>query len=151
MTSENNYIDDICTIMDMIPHRYPLLLIDRIIDFVPDDSLKAIKNVTFNEPHFNGHFPGSPIMPGVLIVEAIAQTAAVFAVKTLGDAAKGKLVYFMSIDNAKFRKPVVPGDSLYLIVKKLQVRGNVWKFSGEATVNDKKVAEATVTAMIVDR
>lgn len=137
-------------IIQMIPHRYPLLLIDRVVDFKPDESLTALKNVTFNEPHFNGHFPNRPIMPGVLIIEAIAQASALFTVKTLGDDAKGKLVYFMSIDDAKFRKPVVPGDSLYLTVTKLQNRKSVWKFAGVATVEGKKVAEATVTAMLMD-
>ncbi|MDA0782004.1 MAG: 3-hydroxyacyl-ACP dehydratase FabZ [Rickettsiales bacterium] len=150
MTQSKETIVGIEEIIQMIPHRYPILLIDRIVSFTPDDSMVALKNVTFNEPHFMGHFPDKPIMPGVLIVEAIAQASAVFTVKTLGDEAKGKLVYFMSIDDAKFRKPVVPGDSLYLEVKKLQNRKSVWKFSGVATVEGKKVAEATVTAMLMD-
>jgi len=138
-------------IMEMIPHRYPLLLIDRVVEFNEGSGLIALKNVTFNEPHFTGHFPNSPIMPGVLIVEAIAQASALFTVKTLGDSAKGKLVYFMSIDGAKFRKPVVPGDSLYIEVTKIQSKGAVWKFAGVAKVEGKKVAEATVTAMIMDK
>ncbi|PIR38646.1 MAG: 3-hydroxyacyl-[acyl-carrier-protein] dehydratase FabZ [Alphaproteobacteria bacterium CG11_big_fil_rev_8_21_14_0_20_39_49] len=150
MTQSKETIVGIEEIIQMIPHRYPILLIDRIVSFTPDDSMVALKNVTFNEPHFMGHFPDKPIMPGVLIVEAIAQASAVFTVKTLGDEAKGKLVYFMSIDSAKFRKPVVPGDSMYLEVKKLQNRKSVWKFSGVATVEGQKVAEATVTAMLMD-
>jgi 3-hydroxyacyl-[acyl-carrier-protein] dehydratase len=147
--SNNEAIIDIDEIVKMIPHRYPLLLIDRVVE-LNENGIVALKNVTFNEPHFTGHFPSKPIMPGVLIVEAIAQASAIFTVKTLGEDAKGKLVYFMSIDGAKFRKPVVPGDSLYIHVTKQQNRGAVWKFAGEARVNDKKVAEATVTAMIMD-
>jgi len=150
MSENKEVLEGIEDIIKMIPHRYPILLIDRVIDYVEGKSLTALKNVTFNEPHFMGHFPDRPIMPGVLIVEAIAQASAIFTVKTLGDEAKGKLVYFMCIDNAKFRKPVVPGDSLYLEVKKIQNRKSVWKFSGVATVEGKKVAEATVTAMLMD-
>lgn len=150
MTTETEIIADINDIIDMIPHRYPLLLIDRIVEFTPGTGLVALKNVTFNEPHFTGHFPSKPIMPGVLIVEAIAQASAVYVVKMLGDAAKGKLVYFMSIDDVKFRKPVVPGDSLYIHIEVMQNRGNVWKFRGEGRVNGKKVTEGVVTAMIVD-
>lgn len=142
---------EIDEIIGMLPHRYPLLLIDRVVEFTPDENIVALKNVTFNEPHFTGHFPNKPIMPGVLIVEAIAQASALFTVKTLGEEAKGKLVYFMSIDEAKFRKPVTPGDSLYLHVKKLQNRKNVWKFQGEGRVDGQKVAEATVTAMLMDQ
>ena len=138
-------------IIKMIPHRYPILLVDRIVEYKENESLVALKNVTFNEPHFMGHFPDKPIMPGVLIIEAMAQASAIFTAKTLGDEAKGKLVYFMSIDEAKFRKPVVPGDSLYLEVKKLQNRKSVWKFAGVAKVEGKKVAEATVTAMLMDK
>lgn len=139
---------DIDEIIKMIPHRYPLLLVDRVVEFIADQGMTSIKNVTFNEPHFLGHFPNKPIMPGVLIIEAMAQTSAIFTVKTLGEAARGKLVYFMSIDNAKFRKPVVPGDTLYIKVQKLQCRGPVWKFKCEACVDGQKVAEATVSAMI---
>lgn len=141
-------IDEIIT---MLPHRYPILLIDRVVEFTPDKSLVALKNVTMNEPHFMGHFPGKPVMPGVLIVEAIAQAAALFTVNTLGEEARGKLVYFMSIENAKFRKMVTPGDSLYIHVEKLQNRGPVWKFQGECKVGDVKVAEAVVSAMIADK
>ena len=150
MNNSDITLIEIEEIIRMIPHRYPILLVDRIVGFTPDKNITAIKNVTFNEPHFMGHFPNKPIMPGVLIVEAIAQASAVFTVKTLGEEAKGKLVYFMSIDQAKFRKPVTPGDTLYLEVEKLQNRNTVWKFYGVAKVNGQKVAEATVTAMIVD-
>ncbi len=139
-------------IMKMIPHRYPILLVDKIINFVEGESIIGIKNVTFNEPHFMGHFPSKPIMPGVLIIEALAQTSAIFVVKTLRDTdASNNLVYFMSIDNAKFRKLVVPGDTLHLRVKKERNRLNVWRFYGEALVEGVVVAEATFTAMIVDK
>lgn len=137
-------------IMDMIPHRYPILLVDRILDLVPDQSAVGLKNVTMNEPHFQGHFPAMPVMPGVLIVEAMAQTAAVLVVKTLGAESEGKLVYFMSIDSARFRKPVVPGDSLHIKVDKMQSRRNVWKFTGRAEVDGNLCAEATFSAMILD-
>ena len=141
---------DINQIMDRIPHRYPILLIDRVIDLVPDERATGIKNVTLNEPHFQGHFPTRPVMPGVLIVEAMAQTSAVLVVETLGLASQGKLVYFMTIDNARFRKPVTPGDVLHVHVEKVRNRGPVWKFKGEAKVDDALVAEATFSAMIVD-
>jgi 3-hydroxyacyl-[acyl-carrier-protein] dehydratase len=141
---------DILAVMRMIPHRYPMLMIDRVIDMVPDQSATGIKNVTINEPHFQGHFPERPIMPGVMIVEAMAQTAAVLVVKTLGESANGKLVYFMSIDSARFRKPVEPGDTMKIDVVKQQSRGNVWRFSAKATVEGATTAEATFTAMIVD-
>lgn len=150
MTNKTEALITIEEIAEMIPHRYPMLLVDRIVE-IGEDSMVALKNVTMNEPHFTGHFPSKPIMPGVLIVEAIAQASAIFTVRKLGEDAKGKLVYFMSIDSAKFRKPVVPGDSVYLHIKKLQNRGNVWKFEGIAQVDGKKVAEATVTAMIADK
>ncbi len=141
---------DIQRIIEMIPHRYPFLLVDKLIDVVPGESAVGIKNVTANEPHFQGHFPDRPVMPGVLIIEAMAQTAAVIVVATLGKEAEGKLVYFMSIDNARFRKPVVPGDQLRLYCRKERQRANVWKFSGEARVDDTVVAEAVYTAMILD-
>lgn len=147
--TESNAVD-ILRIMDMIPHRYPFLLIDRVEQIEKDVRAVGIKNVTFNEPHFIGHFPSRPIMPGVLIIEAMAQTSAVLVVDTLGKESEGKLVYFMSIDEAKFRKPVVPGDRLELHVTKERARGNVWKFKGEGRVNGQKVAEAIFSAMIVD-
>lgn len=145
-----NIILNIEEIIGMIPHRYPMLLVDRVLE-ISENGLVALKNVTINEPFFNGHFPGKPIMPGVLIVEAMAQASALFTIKHLGDSAKGKLVYFMSIDEAKFRKPVVPGDSLHIHVEKVQNRGPVWKFACEGKVAGAKVAEATVTAMIADK
>ncbi|MCZ8313161.1 MAG: 3-hydroxyacyl-ACP dehydratase FabZ [Magnetospirillum sp.] len=141
---------DLLRIMEMIPHRYPFLMIDRVIDVVRDASAVGIKNVTVNEPHFQGHFPSRPIMPGVLIVEAMAQTAGVLVVHTLGPESEGKLVYFMTIDDARFRKPVTPGDTLHIHVVKQRSRGNVWKFKGEARVEGALVAEATFSAMIVD-
>jgi 3-hydroxyacyl-[acyl-carrier-protein] dehydratase len=142
---------DIERIAQMIPHRYPFLMIDRVVDVVPDATAVGIKNVSINEPFFQGHFPQRPVMPGVLIIEAMAQTAAVLVVQTLGAEAEGKLVYFMSIDNARFRRPVVPGDQLRIHVSKERSRGNVWKFSGEAKVDGNLVAEATYAAMIMDR
>ncbi len=142
---------DLMKVMELIPHRYPFLMIDRVVDVVLDKSAVGIKNVTANEPQFQGHFPQQPVMPGVLIIEAMAQTAAVLVVSTLGDDAAGKLVYFMTIDNARFRKPVTPGDILQLNVVKLRNRGPVWKFTCEARVGDNIVAEATISAMIMDR
>ena len=137
-------------IMKMIPHRYPILLVDRILEFTPGESAVGLKNVTMNEPHFQGHFPSFPVMPGVLIIEAMAQTSAILVVQTLGAETEGKLVYFMSIDSAKFRKPVTPGDSLHIRVTKIQNRKTVWKFKGEATVDGVLCAEAEFSAMIVD-
>lgn len=135
-------------IMQMIPHRYPFLLVDRVINLLKGESAVGIKNVTFNEPHFVGHFPQKPIMPGVLIIEAMAQTCALLVVHTLGASFEGKLVYFMSIEEAKFRKPVTPGDTLEIHVQKMKARGNVWKFVCHAHTNNGKVAEAIVCAMI---
>ncbi len=137
-------------IMEMIPHRYPFLMIDKVIEMAPDHYAIGVKNVSINEQFFIGHFPGKPVMPGVLIIEAMAQTSAVLVVETLGKASEGKLVYFMSIDEARFRKPVVPGDSLHIRVDKQQSRRNVWKFACVATVDGVKVAEAVICAMIVD-
>jgi 3-hydroxyacyl-[acyl-carrier-protein] dehydratase len=137
-------------IIEMIPHRYPFLMIDRMEEVIANESAIGIKNVSVNEPHFQGHFPGRPVMPGVLLIEAMAQTAAVLVVETLGPDAEGKLVYFMTIDNARFRQPVVPGDTVKVHVTKLQNRRNVWKFRGEAKVGDKLCAEATFAAMILD-
>jgi 3-hydroxyacyl-[acyl-carrier-protein] dehydratase len=147
----NIEIMDIQEIMSMLPHRYPILLVDRIIDIKPGESAIGIKNVTFNEPHFMGHFPGRPIMPGVLIVEAMAQTAAAIIFKSLDGAADGKLVYFMSIEEAKFRKPVTPGDRLEMHIKILKNKGNICKFEGIGMVDGVKVAESIFTAMIVDK
>ncbi len=144
-------IIDVNQIMQRIPHRYPLLLVDRVTEFVPNESAVGIKNVTASEPHFQGHFPQRPIMPGVLIVESMAQTAAVLVVSTLGAESEGKLVYFMSIDECKFRQPVEPGDQLRVHVQKKQSRGPVWKFEGKAYVDGKLVAEALFAAMIRDR
>jgi 3-hydroxyacyl-[acyl-carrier-protein] dehydratase len=142
---------DIGRIVEMIPHRYPFLMVDRVIDVVHSERAVGIKNVTINEPFFQGHFPSRPVMPGVLIIESMAQTAAVLVVHTLGPTAEGKLVYFMSVDNARFRKPVGPGDQLHVHVFKERSRGNVWKFRGEAKVDGVLVAEATFSAMILDK
>ena len=141
---------DVMEIMQMIPHRYPFLMIDKVTDIIPDVSAVGIKNVSINEPFFQGHFPRQPVLPGVLIIEAMAQTAAVFVVETLEGAAAGKLVYFMTVDEARFRKPVFPGDVLKIHVSKLRNRRNVWKFRGEARVEGRLMAEATYSAMIMD-
>jgi 3-hydroxyacyl-[acyl-carrier-protein] dehydratase len=142
---------DIARIMQAIPHRYPMLMIDRVVDVVRNQSAVGIKNVSVNESFFQGHFPNHPVMPGVLIVESMAQTAAVLVVETLGPEAAGKVVYFMSIEGAKFRRPVVPGDQLRIHVTKDRNRGNVWKFNAVARVDGVSVAEATYAAMIMDR
>jgi len=136
-------------IIEMIPHRYPFLFIDRVKNIIPDVSAVGIKNVTINEPFFQGHFPGQPIMPGVLIIEAMAQTSAILVIETTGKRA-GSIVYFMTVDRARFRKPVTPGDQVELHVEKVRNRGNVWKFKGVAMVDGKKMAEATYSAMIVE-
>jgi 3-hydroxyacyl-[acyl-carrier-protein] dehydratase len=149
-TTDKGLVIDIQRIMAMIPHRYPFLMIDRVENVVVGESAVGIKNVTVNEPQFTGHFPQQPVMPGVLIIEAMAQTAAVLVVHTMGPEAEGKLVYFMSIDEARFRKPVGPGDQVHIHVMKERSRGNVWKFRGEAKVNGVLHAEATYSAMIVD-
>jgi 3-hydroxyacyl-[acyl-carrier-protein] dehydratase len=141
---------DINGIMKMIPHRYPFLMIDRVIDIVADESAVGVKAVTVAEPHFQGHFPQQPVMPGVLLIEAMAQTSAVLVVHTLGSESEGKLVYFMSIDKARFRKPVVPGDTVYIHVVKKRNRANVWQFTAEAKVDGAVVAEAVYAAMIMD-
>lgn len=140
---------DIQDIKRMIPHRYPFLLIDRVKEIDLNKSAVGIKNVTYNEPHFQGHFPASPIMPGVTIVEAMAQTAAVLVVMTLNMIDNDMLVYFLSIDKCKFRKPVTPGDQLELHVKVIRGRGKLWRFSGEARVDGSVVAEAEFNAMMV--
>ena len=142
---------DINRIKELIPHRYPFLLIDGIQTLTPDESATGIKNVSVNEPFFEGHFPDRPVMPGVLIIESMAQTAGCLVVASLGKESEGKLVYFMTIENARFRKPVVPGDRLVINVQKLRSRGSVFKFSGKAFVDEVLAAEATFSAMIVDK
>ncbi|MDF1748633.1 MAG: 3-hydroxyacyl-ACP dehydratase FabZ [Alphaproteobacteria bacterium] len=150
---KTDYLDDIdvLKVMERIPHRYPFLMIDRIENVIPYESAIGIKCVSIGEPHFQGHFPGKPVMPGVLIIESMAQTAGVMVVTSLGPESEGKLVYFMSIEEAKFRRPVVPGDRMEVHVVKKQNRGQVWKFRGEARVDGKVVAEATFSAMIRDK
>ena len=143
---------DITRIMKGLPHRYPFLMIDRVVDFVHDHAATGIKNVSINEPFFQGHFPGNYVMPGVLIVEAMCQTAGVVVCETLGpEEGYGISVFFMSIDGAKFRRPVVPGDQVHLHVVKERRRGNVWRFKAEAKVDGVKVAEATITAMVIPK
>lgn len=139
---------DVKEIQNMLPHRYPFLLVDRILEMEPEKKAVGLKNVTINEPFFEGHFPGNPIMPGVLIVEAMAQVAGLMA---FSSGVEGDTVYFMSIERAKFRRPVVPGDQLRLEITRIQQRGNVWKFSGVATVDGKTAAEAEFTAMVLKK
>ena len=141
---------DIEQIIEAIPHRYPFLMIDRVLNVVPDESALGLKNVTINENYFQGHFPRRRVMPGVLIIEAMAQTAAVLVVKTLGPEMAGKLVYFMSVDNCRFRRPVSPGDQLMVHVTKKHRRRNVWKFAAAAKVAGATAAEATYAAMILE-
>jgi len=141
---------DVKRVMAALPHRYPMLLVDRVVQILPDQSITAIKAVSMNEQFFQGHFPGRPIMPGVLIVEALAQAAGVLAVESFGLANSGKLVYFMAIEGAKFRNPVEPGCLLQLDVEFVQKRASVSKFAGKASVDGKVVAEANFTAMIAD-
>ena len=143
-----DYID-VEKIVKMIPHRYPMLLIDKVIDIVIDQSAVGVKNVTANENFFTGHFPSKMVMPGVLMIESMAQTCAVLVIETLGEEAEGSLVYFMSVDGGKFRKPVVPGDQLKFHVNKIRNRSNVWKFKCKGYVEEKLVAEATISAMIM--
>ena len=139
---------DLARIKQMIPHRYPLLMIEKVIDVVPNERATGIKNVSINEWYFQGHFPAEPVMPGVLIIEAMAQTAAVLVVASLGRENEGRLTYFMSIESARFRKPVVPGDVIRIPVEKQRRRGSVWRFGGRAEVDGMVVAEAVYTAMI---
>jgi 3-hydroxyacyl-[acyl-carrier-protein] dehydratase len=140
---------DILQIKRMIPHRYPFLMIDRVVNLASGKSAVGMKNVTVNEPHFDGHFPVRPVMPGVLIIEAMAQTAAVLVVETLDLYDSDRLVYFMSIDNAKFRQPVVPGDQLELHVEVVRGKSKIWKFNGTGMIGDRSCAEALFTAMIM--
>ncbi|WP_062226146.1 3-hydroxyacyl-ACP dehydratase FabZ [Aureimonas frigidaquae] len=137
---------DVMDIMALLPHRYPFLLVDRIIEIDGDRSAIGIKNVTASEPHFQGHFPENPVMPGVLIIEGMAQTAGAICTRTLGGMPA--LVYLMTVDNAKFRKPVVPGDRLEYHVSQVKKRGNIWRFECVAKVEGAKVAEATISAMV---
>jgi 3-hydroxyacyl-[acyl-carrier-protein] dehydratase len=139
---------DVNRIKELIPHRYPFLMIDKLIDVVPNVRATGIKNVTINEPYFQGHFPNRPIMPGVLIIEAMAQTAGTLVMETLGAEGEDSLVYFLTIDSARFRKPVTPGDQLHVRVEKIRNHGDVWKFKGEATVEGTLMAEAVFSAMI---
>ncbi|MCB1547838.1 MAG: 3-hydroxyacyl-ACP dehydratase FabZ [Hyphomicrobiaceae bacterium] len=141
---------DIGRLRQLLPHRYPFLLVDKIIDMKGDESAIGIKNVTANEPFFQGHFPDFPVMPGVLIIEGLAQTAGALCIASLGTSYVPQLVYFMGIDKAKFRKPVVPGDQLHYHVRKIRSRGRAWRFYGAARVDGKVAAEAEVSAMIVD-
>ena len=141
---------DIARVLELLPHRYPFLMIDRIIDIDADNSATGVKNVTFNEPYFQGHFPNFPIMPGVLLIEGMAQTAGAICVAALGEVYQPQVVYFMGIDKAKFRRPVVPGDTVHYHVRKIRNRGPVWRFACEAKVNGMLVAEGEISAMIVD-
>jgi 3-hydroxyacyl-[acyl-carrier-protein] dehydratase len=138
-------------IMQLLPHRYPFLLIDRIVEMDGEQSAVGIKNVTINEPFFAGHFPGNPIMPGVLLIEAMAQTAAALVINHLGERKEGNLVYFMSIDKARFRRPVLPGHVVRFPVRLLQKRPPVWRYSAEAQVDGVKFAEAEIGAMLIDK
>lgn len=141
---------DISQIMAMIPHRYPFLMLDRVTSIISWKSAVGIKNLTYNEPFFQGHFPARPVMPGVLTIEAMAQTAGVLVVHSLGEAGRNKLVYFMSIEEARFRKPLFPGDQMELHVEYVQHRRNVWKFRGEARVGSALHAEGVFSAMVLD-
>jgi len=142
---------DIKEIMNIIPHRYPFLFVDRIIEMEKGKRIVGIKNVTINEPFFQGHFPGMPVMPGVLIVEAMGQTAGVLAYKTKGKDAEGKAVFLMSINRVKFRRPVVPGDRLLLELEVVKRRGDIWAFKGRAIVENQLVAEAEIMATLLDK
>ncbi len=141
---------DVARILKLLPHRYPFLLVDKIIDMDGDNSAVGIKNVTINEPFFQGHFPDFPVMPGVLLIEGMAQTAGALCMANLSDSYEPQLVYFMSIDRARFRRPVVPGDTVHYHMTKRRNRGRVWRFEGKAKVNGQLVAEAEISAMIVD-
>jgi len=151
MSSATAPVDDIRRIMEMLPHRYPFLLVDRVVSFESGVGLTAYKNVTFNEGFFQGHFPGQPIMPGVLILEALAQAGGIFVVKTMNIDASDKLFLFTGIDGAKFRRPVVPGDRLDLTASLLKRKMNIWKMQGRATVDGELVAEGVFSAAVVDK
>ncbi len=138
---------DIRKIMAFLPHRYPFILVDRIVEMIPHERIVGLKNVTMNEPFFQGHFPGAPVMPGVLIVEAMAQAGGILAYASHGEDEEKELVYFMGIDKARFRKPVIPGDQLILEMVSTKTRGNVFKMSGKASVDGAIVAEAEIMAM----
>ncbi len=138
---------DIRKIMAFLPHRYPFILVDRIVEMIPHERIVGLKNVTMNEPFFQGHFPGAPVMPGVLIVEAMAQAGGILAYASRGEDEEKELVYFMGIDRARFRKPVIPGDQLILEMVSTKTRGNVFKMSGKASVDGAMVAEAEIMAM----
>jgi 3-hydroxyacyl-[acyl-carrier-protein] dehydratase len=141
---------DVARILKLLPHRYPFLLVDKIVDMDGDNSAVGIKNVTINEPFFQGHFPNFPVMPGVLLIEGMAQTAGALCVANLAESYEPQLVYFMAIDRARFRRPVVPGDTVHYHMTKRRNRGRVWRFEGKAKVNGQLVAEAEISAMIVD-
>jgi 3-hydroxyacyl-[acyl-carrier-protein] dehydratase len=141
---------DIQDVLRFLPHRFPFLLVDRIVEMKGDESCVGIKNVSANEPQFQGHFPGRPIFPGVMIVEAMAQTAGALCVWNMQNTSRPRLVYFMTIDECRFRKPVVPGDVLHLHMTRIKHRRNMWWFRGEAKVDGAVVAEATISAMIID-
>ena len=142
---------EIKQIMSLIPHRYPFLLIDRVLELKEGERAIALKNVTINESFFCGHFPNDPVMPGVLLIEAMAQAAAICVASTLSANVANKIIYFMSIENAHFRKPVLPGDSLYLYVEKIYSRSNAWKIKGEAKVEGIRVADSVFSAILLDR
>jgi 3-hydroxyacyl-[acyl-carrier-protein] dehydratase len=142
---------DIQEIQNLLPHRYPFLLVDRVVEIVPGQKLTAYKNVTINEPFFNGHFPGQPVMPGVLILEALAQAMAILAYKSEGMDPKQKLTYLMGVDGARFRKPVLPGDRLQLDIEVIRHKGSVWKTKGTASVDGVRVAEGEFLATVVDK
>jgi len=148
MFEKGGVMIDIKEIQEILPHRYPFLLVDRIVDLEPKVRVKGIKNVTINEPFFQGHFPGHPIMPGVLLIESMAQVAGVLALKTAG--VKDKVIYFMGIDKARFRRPVVPGDTLGINVEVIKIRGTIWSCKGLVTVEDETAAEAVFLATIMD-
>lgn len=148
-TTETLETVDIGKLLTLLPHRYPFLLVDRIVEIDGDNSAVGIKNVTFNEPHFTGHFPEAPVMPGVLVIEAMAQTAGAICVLNAMGNKKPRLVYFMTIDECRFRKPVTPGDQMRLHLTKLKNRRNMWWYKGEAKVDGVVVAEAVVSAMLV--